>query len=254
MILNAFGIAGLGVAELGAMLTHLDYGYAVVIGNDLQTVNFEVGKKMKQPLVPVIFKGSKTFLTNIHRFTKRDVLCFVIDTPIELSFLNVKMLGVELASKYVYKFTKLDTEVLAKEISLWEERSVEKEDAYVAKHTPQRVLAQIVESYQDSSVLAPLQTFLYTIKDKERRKAIDTLAKAWLTTPASFEGITRRFRRILPENRAALIEALLDTPKFKRLKKAAQLYKKNPDKLATLATQFKVSTYDLRYLVHDRPS
>ena len=249
MILNAFGICGLGVAELGVMLSNLDYGYAVVVGAKLQQVGMK-HENGKQPLVPVIFKGAKSFLNNYHRFKKRDVLCFIIDTPMELSFLNVKLLGVTPASKYVFKFTRLDEKILGNEIGQWVERNLEEEDKFVVDYKPSRVLADIVSSYQDNSVLAPLQTFLYTIKEKDKRKSVDTAVKQWLTTVSSFEKAIKKCSRVLPESKLNYLISVVSTPKFKRLKQAAAQYKKHPEKLASIATQFKVSTFDLRYLIH----
>lgn len=240
MILNVYGVAGLGIAELGQLFLNLQLGYAVVINNQL----LRVGLETEQKIVPVIFKGTRAFVSKYNRFTQKDVVCFVIDNPIELSFINLTMLSVEPTNRYLYRFTKLDETVVARALK------TKLTDKYELVHKPKPVLTQVVMSFQGGSVLAPVQTFLYTIKDKGKRKAVDTAIKEWLTSGLPFNKLLNKLSKHLSEGRVEHLSGLLSHKKFNSLKIAAQKLKRSPERLASISSEFNVSSYDLRYLIH----
>jgi hypothetical protein len=244
MIISVFGVAGLGVAELGRMFKSLGYSYAVVVADRL--IKSELDKNSTKKRIPVIFKGVKTFLKTYKKFrSKTELVGFIIDTPIELSYLNTRTLGVSAANKYIYRFTRLDETMLASEIEDTPINSNLK-----VEYKPKKLLGQIVAASHGTSALAPLQTHLYTIKDKSKRKTVDTLIKIWLTTTVPTEKTLRLILRVLPQKKTIPLQVLLGSKKFKRLKKAAILLKKDSSKLSALSTKFKVNNFDLRYLVH----
>ena len=241
MILAAYGITGIGVVQLGSILFSLRQPYGVVNQGRLTRIHGPNGETLGNP-APIIFMGVKTFLRNHKKFKKANVVAFVLDSPLELSGLGIPLLGVEALPKQLYSFTTLTDKDIAQCLNVRAGSTVD------VIYKPINVLKRLVASNINISLLSPIQTFIYTIKNQEQRKKVNNLIKTWFTSNELNKKIETQLRRNLPEKTANRIILILTDPRLANLKLALAELEKDDSRLILISKKYKVSTYDLRYM------
>jgi hypothetical protein len=242
MIVASYGVPGLSMYELCLLFNALNIEYGVAQGRKLVKLN----QKPKQAILPVLFSSTKLFLEKQTRLQSAQtrVVVFVLDNFKTLRYeLGIPILGAE--EKHLgIRFTPF-TETHLKEALL---QVKDRTKQVTITRTRHNVLAETLKRYNQSS-LSELQTFLYKIKDTANRHLVSVVVKKWLASGTSFDSVAQKLRKVLKADSVDTLKSILTTSEMKTFRKAVVAAAKNPDNLKAIATQYGVSTFDVRYLL-----
>lgn len=242
MVVAAFGVPGLTVLELTNLLNQLNVSYGVVRQLKFEFIKLERNTEVK----PVVFASATAFYRTQSKFKKSKVLALVIDTPFTLN----KEFGLPLLGATLEK-TKCHFHPVLKEdlLKLIDGKYSDEPVQIVRKtYTP---VTEILKSY-NSSALSSLQTQLYKIKDTEVRNEVGLTIKKWMASKESVASLEKNLRKAGPDKIALQFVRLLTTAEMKRFREAVQKAKLDPSKLKTIAKKYKISPFDIKYILVTR--
>ncbi len=243
MIVAAYGVPGITGIELALMLGKLKVDYGIVKQNSFRKVLLE-GRLKPQPIFPVIFTSSTCLLRTQGRFKIAKVVAFVVDNPVVLTRnIKVPLLGAE-ATTTGLEFSHITEGVLR---SLLIENANKEEQLLFSDHKYQPI-KEILKKYEQSD-LSKIQTFLYKIKEVDKRDRVSRLIKTWLLTAAPLSKIESRLQKEIKPAIVDNLRAMLCQPSVDNLRVAIRQVKQNKLTPTKAAKKYKISAFDLRYLI-----
>lgn len=246
MIVSAYGLPGLTCVELALMFNNLGINYGLVRRQKLTRITNNVSKI--QPIFPVVFSSGSMFLRTQGKFKTAKVVAFVLDNPIVLTKnLDLPLLGAEYLPRQVLTFNRVDEDKL-KEILL---RDTSASVSMTFSDLRYKPVEETLKKYEQSD-LSYLQTFLYKIKDVDTRDKVSSLTKNWLLTSLPYSTIEGKLHRYLKPAIAETLKTMLTTPSVDNLRVAIRQVKTNKLTPAKAAKKYKISSFDLRFLLADR--
>lgn len=244
-ITSAYGVPGLTGVELALMLNTLRINYGMVKGQSLTQITNRESAKVEQPVFPVVFSSVPVFLRTQGKFKTARVIAFITDNPVVLTKnLGVPLLGAEYQQKHTLVFTRL-TEDCIKQLLVQDSILTEGKVFTDLKYKP---VEETLKKYKQSD-LSHLQTFLYKIKELDTRDKVSILTKDWLLTLAPFSKIEGKLQRHLKPAIASTLKTMLTMPSVDNLKLAISKVRSHKFTLAKAAKVYKVSSFDLRFLL-----
>ena len=245
MIVDAYGVPGITSIELALRLKDLKIDYGVVHQQRFTRYNVGEVPRSDQPLIPIVFTSGSMLVRTQKKFRgKTRVVALVVDNHVTLTrSLGLPLLGAETQKDFVsFKpITHDDLKSLLIAASS-RETHLEVEDK---KYKP---FDEILKRYALSD-LSKLQTFLYKIKDQDTRDKVSLLTKRWLLTSAPFSKIEGKLSRELKPYVVDTLRTMLTSPSVSNLRVAIKKVKSGGMTPVKAAKRFKVSAFDLRYLL-----
>lgn len=240
MLVAAYGLPTLSVLELTYWLESLGFSYGVVKLNALT----RVVKPKKHNYTPVVFNSARAYLRTAEKF-KPDIVALVLDDAVTLSKeYGLPLIGGEL-QKDVFTPSPLHRADLLKLLT------PKKSEPVVVERFPYDPVPRILKSY-NSSVLAALQTQFYRIKTTDSREEVVILIRNWLSSKESVKGLETRLYSLVSEKTVAALLSVITSADFVRFRTAIQETKANPKKLVTIAKKYKISPFDIKYILAQR--
>jgi hypothetical protein len=241
MIVAAFGMPGMSTLELTALLHKLGVTFGVVRQGKLVRVQ---GRMEKQSLYPVVFQNAALFLRTYRKFGKSRVVAFVLDNPYTLQHeLELMLVGATFTKNSILysQFTEMDLKNVLLTCKL------RHSPMHFQKH-PYSLTQQVLKDYSASS-LSGLQTFLYKIKDSESRDFVSKVVKKWMTEDEDFSVLEPKLKKFLQLKAIETLKTIINSPTMKTFREAVRKVAANPAKLQTVAKEFKVNAFDIKYLL-----
>jgi hypothetical protein len=246
MIISAYGCPGITCVELALMFNNLKINYGLVRRQRLTKVLDN--NREDQPIFPAVFNSVSMFLRTYGKFKpSTKVVAFIIDSPVVLTQnLGLPLVGAEV-SKYSAIFSKITEESL-KEVLL---ACTPLDTPLTFANQRYKPVDEILKRYEQSD-LSKLQTFLYKIKEQDTRDRVSKLTKSWLLTSSPFSSIEGKLHKDLSPNVANTLQTMLTLPSVANLRKAIRKVKTNKLSAVKASKIYKVSAFDLRFLLADR--
>lgn len=248
MIIAAYGVPGITVVELALMFNKLNLTYGLVISGGLKkvgpTLDITETDSCCQPAFPVIFNSHSTFLRTHGKFKRIKVIAFIVDNPVVLTrSLKIPLLGAY-STKHLTTFSRVGVNDI-KEILIG---CTYKDTPIEVSNKKYKPVDEILKSYEQSD-LAKIQTFLYKIKDIDHRERVSKLIKNWLLTSTPFSKIEGRLQKEIKPRIVDVLKVMLTQLSIDNLRVAIRQVKNNKLSPGKASKQFKISAFDLRYLL-----
>lgn len=191
----------------------------------------------------VIINTVSQFSRMYSELKKQDLYVFIVDTIKALeSVSTLVVVDSKKINDVRYKFYQLDSDTLKVLLSANLEQDIEFVDTAIID-----ILKQTTES-----ALKPIQSFLYSVKDKDVRKVCEKYTYKYLTVPNY--SISKLENKLLDAGlntkRFQKLEVILNAEKIDNLKSAFLICAKSKkDKVEETALLKSVSAFDIRYLL-----
>lgn len=230
-----YGISNTPLLSLYSMLKISNKKNKIQVFPDTQALD----DKTKVVIINTVFHFSRMY----SELKNKDVYVFIIDTIRALeSITDLAIVDSKKINDVRYKFYQLDADTLKVLLSATLEQKIEFIDTAIVD-----ILKQTTES-----TLKPIQTFLYSIKDKDMRKICEKYTYKYLTLPDY--SVSKLERKLLDAGlnakRFHKLESILNTEKVTVLKSAFLICAKSKkDKVEEIALLKSVSPFDIRYLL-----
>jgi hypothetical protein len=240
MLVAAYGLPTLSVLEVTYWLEALGISYGVVKQNTLH----KVAKPKKHDYTPVVFNSARAYLRTAEKF-RSDIIALVTDDAVTLSReYGLPLVGGDL-QKDVFTPTPLRNTDLLRLLT------PRKEDPIVVERFPYNPIPRILKGY-NSSVLSALQTQFYRIKVNDSREEVVIAVRNWLSSRDSVRSLETKLYKLAPEKTVTALLAVITSADFVRFRTAIQETKANPKKLLTIAKKYKISPFDIKYILAQR--
>jgi hypothetical protein len=237
VIKGLFGLAHIGLAHFHSLCKQEKLSYA--IANPMGLTRIDLGEK-NDPY-PIIVLTVVNFLKIHKRFHKQPVCIFVIDNPIQLEAIGATILSCTKILTYHYQFHSIRSQDIRIALDSCGEEPIE------LKIKKTKVIFELLKIASAESILSPLQTAFYQIKDVESRSNLQDAVFDWLGGKSdvkmivALKGITNRVS-------AEKISILMNHPNFQRLRVAAKAVVKDGLRYEVAAKRYKTTIYDLKYI------
>lgn len=241
MIVSAHGFPGLSILELSAMLGNLGVTYGVVRQGSLTKVQ---GRMEKQSIFPVIFQSASVFLRTQRKFGKSRIVALVLDNPYALQHeLGLTLVGATFTKRSILfsQFTERDLKQLLVSCK-------DKTEPVTYARVPFSLTREVLKDYSASS-LSELQTFLYKIKDTDNRDFVSKIVKKWMVSSQPFNVLEPKLKKYVQVKGVESLKKIINTPTMQTFREAVRKVAANPEKLAAVAKEYKVSAFDIKYLL-----
>jgi hypothetical protein len=150
-----YGLAHLGLSHFHQLCKQEELTYA--IGTPQGVDRREIGKESDP--YPVVILSVVNFLKMYKRFKNKRVCIFIIDNPVQLESVGATILGCTKIRSYHYRFFP----VKSQDIRLAIESCGEDPMDFKLKKT--RVIFDMMKAASAESIMSPLQTAFYLIKN-----------------------------------------------------------------------------------------
>lgn len=237
MINGLFGLAHIGLSHFNELCKQENISYAIANPMKLTKINYA---ERVSPF-PVVILSVVNFLKIHKRFHKQPVCIFVVDNPIQLEAIGATILSCTKIQSYHYQFYPIRSQDIRIAIDSCSEEPIE------LKIRKTKVIHELLKVASAESILSPLQTAFYQIKDVEARSKLQDAVFDWLGGKSdtkihlAIKGITNK---IATEK----ITTLMQHPNFQHLRAAAKSVVKDGTRYEIAAKRFKTTIYDLKYV------
>jgi hypothetical protein len=227
--------------EMAAMLASLQITFGVVNKGKIEK---NKSQWPSQQVFPVVFTSATTFLHTYKKFKKSRIIAFVTDNPFTLNReVGLPLLGAEIIGTRVVNvpFTIKELKnLLGRDVFLTDDLEFQR-----MTYTPS---IEVMAKYAGSD-LALLQTFLYRIKDVEKRNRVGKAIKTWLISTRPLKSLEQEIGRYVDDTMWVNICKIVNTKSVDTLRKAMQRVKGKPNDINRIAKDLKLSPFDIRYLL-----
>jgi hypothetical protein len=238
MIHGLYGLAHLGLSHFNALCKQEDINYAIATPQGIE--RREVGKDIDP--YPVIVISAVNFLKIHKKFKSRRVCMFVIDNPLQLEALGAAILGCTKMRSYHYRFFPVKSQDLRMAIESCGDNLVE------IKLKKTRVLYDMMRAAAAESILSPMQTAFYIMKNVEARTKVQDAVFDWLAGRLK----ENKLKSVLYKNTSEVVRTkmfgLLDSQPFLQLRIASMAVINDKIKFDIASKKFKVPLFDLKYV------
>jgi len=214
----------------------------------VQVLNFEdtIKPRAKVLLIPTV----TLFLKRRQSLKDMKASVIVFDTPYCLEQISdLVLLDAKRSTNFKYKFYDLCWEQLELVLKTQSKIKARKKDDN---------LIQVLLDQTTPSIMKPIQTYLYTIKDvEERQRCNSIILKYFFEKKISIEELRASLISVSKHNTKKL-NALMTFLSEDRPKNVKYILinskKKDANSIETLCKKFGVSSYDIRYLLASKES
>ncbi len=239
MIHGLFGMAHVGLSHFHSMCESQKMSYA--IAHPEQAEKIQLGAE-HDPF-PVITLSAVNFLKTYRKFKKRDVCLFVIDNPVQLEAIGATILGCTKIQSYLYRFHPLRPQDIKLAIDSCNSTPLE------IKIKPTRVIHDLLTVASAESILSPVQTAFYTVKDLETRTAAQDAVFDWLAGRLDAKKVLSSVKHMGEKSPIVQrLSAIIEDKKFLALRKACTAALNGDMKIEKAAATYKVPLYDTKYV------
>lgn len=231
-----YGIPGLTVLETLYMLKLADVTHGVV-----STTFTKIPGKLTLESTPVVFPSMSRFISTKQKF-KVPITALVVDNPYVLSdSYKVPLLGAQVTN-FTVKYSSFSKDTLLS--------TLKEPEQFTGSFTPDSLdySKQILKKFRGSS-LGGLQTMQYKVKDKDTRALVNTVVKNYFIRGLSLATTKEKLTQLVPGPVAESFLSLLSTEGCCNLKDAIQEVQRHPTKIDRIATKYKVSPFDIKYML-----
>ena len=238
MIHGIYGLAHIGLSQFNSLCKKEGLNYAIASPSGLE--KREIGEDVDP--YPVVILSAVNFLKLHKKFKSRKVCVFVIDNPIQLEALDAGILGCTKIRTYHYRFFP----VKSQDIRMALEGCGDKPIEVHMKKT--RVIYDLMQAASAESILSPMQTAFYIIKNVEDRTKVQDAIFDWLAGRMKEEKVNKLLNANAGEAVRIKIKEIMAKPTFHQLRKACTAILAGELKFDQATKKFKVPLYDLRYV------
>lgn len=231
-----YGIPGLTVLETLYMLKLADVTHGVV-----STTFTKIPGSLTLASTPVVFPSITRFIGTKQKF-KVPITALVVDNPYVLAdSYKVPLLGAQLTN-FTVKYSSFSKDSLL--------ATLKNPGVFKGKLTPDTLdySKQILKKFRGSS-LGGLQTMQYKVKDKDTRALVNEVVKNYFIKGLSLATVREKLNQLVPASVAESFLTLLSTEGCCSLKDAVREVKKYPTKINRIAAEYKVSPFDIKYML-----
>jgi hypothetical protein len=238
MIHGLYGLAHLGISHFHSLCKREEISYAVAYPNGLRKL--DLGKRLKP--FPVVVVSVVNFLKMHKKLRGNDTCIFVVDNPIQLEALGAKLIGCTKQNSYQYTFHPVDSSEIRRAIE-------SSSEPIEIKPKKTKVIFELLKAASTESILAPVQTSIYQIKNPTIRLEIQDTFFDWIAGRIKDKKLYRALRQLSQEGVGEKLESLAKSEKFIQLRKAALYVWKEGNNYESAIKKYHVPMYDLRYVV-----
>ena len=248
-----YGLAHLGLSHFHQMCEKEKMNYAIVATHGVEKK--QIGEDMDP--YPVVVLSVPNFLRIHKRFKSKRVCVFIVDNPIQLESVGAIILGCSKIRTYHYRFFPVQSQDIKLAVESCDKNPIE----FELKKTS--VIHDLMKAASGESIMSPLQTAFYLVKNLENRTNLQDAVFGWLASRVDESKVKKVLANIESEEVTARITDLMKSDQFIRLRKATghaleaakgvkgekegeAKFKFNVQKYAN---KYKVSSFDLSYIV-----
>ncbi len=249
-----YGLAHLGLSHFHQMCEQEKMNYAIIgtHGVERKTLGEDTDP------YPVVVLSVPNFLRIHKRLKSKKVCVFIVDNPIQLDSIGAIILGCTKVRTYLYRFFPVKSQDIKLAIESCGKDPIE----FELKKTS--VIHDLMKAASGESIMSPLQTAFYLVKNLENRTNLQDAVFGWLASKVDDSKVKKVLANI--DNRLVTekVTELMKLDQFIRLRKATSQalvaakdvkldkegevakFKMNVQKYAN---KYKVSTFDLSYVI-----
>jgi hypothetical protein len=237
MIHGLYGLPHISLSQFNSLCKQQSIEYAIVSSDRFD--RRKVGEQLS-PL-PVVIIGVINFLKTYRRF-KKPVCIFVIDNPVQLEAVGATILGCTKLKSYHYTFYPVKGSDIRTAIE-----SCGKEPLEI-KLKKVRVIHEMLKVASMSSIMAPLQTAFYQIKDLESRTRVQDSVFLYLSGEDAGKGLKKTLASLESPKTSDKFKQIMLAPKFQALRKASAQVLRKKTSFERVAKLYDVPLYDVKYV------
>lgn len=237
MITGLYGLAHIGLAHFHDLCKQENLSYAIASPTGLKKI--DIGEVVSPH--PVIILSVVNFLKIHNRFRKSPACVFIIDNPIQLESIGATILSCTKILTYHYQFHSIRSQDIRMAIDSCENKPIE------LKIKKTKVIYELLKVASAESILSPLQTAFYQIKDVETRSKLQDAVFDWLGGKSDTKLVVA-LKGVTNKAAAEKVSALMSHPNFKNLRVAAKSIVKDGVRFEVAAKKYKAPIYDLKYV------
>lgn len=238
MICGAYGLCQTTLLDFSYLCASQKLNFGYVVKNKAN--KYLVIDGIDVTPCPIFFESLSTFLRTRSK-VKKPYCAYITDNPIILLEWDIPLIGAEKLKTKLPLFNlsaPSGTELLM---------SLSKPNAWSPNYRPARVIPRALTESSSKSILAPIQTALYKIKDTNARGWIQTSLFDWLAGTMSKTDFLSNLS-ILSDSDNSILKLAVTNPKLLELRKAAKLVLQKGISYEEAEKIHGIPDYDLKYV------
>jgi len=233
-----YGLAHLGLSNFHNLCKEEKLSYSIVRPGGLEKK--ELGEKLSP--YPIVIVSVIQFLKVYKKIQGKPSCVFIVDNPIQLESVGAKILGCSKQNSYHYTFHPVEAKYLREIITTCSENPLE------IKFKKTKVIYELLKLAASESLLAPVQTTMYQIKDPVIRTEIQDIFFDWLAGSVKTSKMEGALGQVKQSGIGDKLKELAGKEKFVALRKAATAVLKGKENYEDAVKKFNIPMYDLKYL------